>query len=110
MIAEGKDEHKGIYECIVIDKNGVPSTPEIDSLVYTLRYSGRGVLHVRAMMWIIIPAGLIPGIIILVIAFNFLCPAKLEDDDGQTYSAEEVNPETKDASAEPTGENGSKPS
>jgi hypothetical protein len=66
-IKGAKDTHAGFYECVVIDSNGIPSTPTHNSLHTHERFTGRSQLHVRKIMYVIIPSIFIGLIILLML-------------------------------------------
>jgi hypothetical protein len=85
-----KLEHRGNYECVIVDSNGVPSMPSFSSLDEKIIYSGRVFLHVRSMIWTILPAGILGGMLVLVVAIQFLCPLRMEYDDGTPYTKQQL--------------------
>jgi len=92
-IKSGENIHRGMYECVVIDGNGVPSIPSEGTV--QVQYSGKATVHVRDIIWLIVPAILILIMIVVVLLINFLCPMKIENDEGDIYKPEDaVAPES----------------
>ncbi|OXA38044.1 Erythroid membrane-associated protein [Folsomia candida] len=101
-ITDVSDNHRGDYECLVIDGNGIPSTPTVHSLHKYKRFSGKGKLHVRKVIMTIIPGVIVGAILVLmcIVWIAFRKRDKMEYDDGTPYAKQElVSPaeEQKDA-------------
>jgi len=94
MITKMEPHYVGDIECIIIDKNGVPSSPTPGSLDSKIRFKGGRKVHVRKLMWTLIPLGILGGMILLIIVVQLACPSKMELDDGTIVSTKmEVAPE-----------------
>lgn len=78
--------HSGSYECIIEDDNGIVSTP---SHIHD-DYRGRANMHVMPPWQLYIPVAVAVICVILVGLIIFICPKKMEHDDGTRYTKEEM--------------------
>lgn len=90
-----KDQHIGIYECIIEDANGVVSTPSFFAGPRDwMEYKGRTNLFILSMGYLISVFAIAACSVALIVICIIICPKKMEYDDGTPYTKEElVSPE-----------------
>ncbi|CAL8118302.1 unnamed protein product [Orchesella dallaii] len=83
-------KHDGIVECIIIDGNGVVSTPNLEPNERIYDYHGDVNVHILPRWQLWGPVAVSVGCLILVILIIVLCPRKMEHDDGTRYTKDEL--------------------
>ncbi|ODN04106.1 hypothetical protein Ocin01_02566 [Orchesella cincta] len=83
-------KHTGIVECVIIDGNGVVSTPNVEPGERLYDYRGDVNVHVLPRWQLWGPVAVSVVCILLVILIICICPRKMEHDDGTRYTKDEM--------------------